>query len=250
MSDEIEVLPNDASRRDFLKKSLVTGAVIWSAPVVTSMPGGRAWAQEYVACVCNSSAFGLRVIIPLLSFDQTFGIDGCFADTGVLGIPDTVTVSAQVICGSDASQDGDCSARADITLLDVIVGPVVPVTAPDGTLRVQAGVLHSEASATCDDCVSPVGDSTAASARVAGTAVGGPITVDVDTACNLDVLNLGIVKVNEQTCNPDGSLSVNALHVRFPATGDPLVEVIAAHSQAGSVRSDGTVCPCVTCTTR
>ena len=79
------------SRRDFLKKSLVAGAVVWGAPAVTSLPGGRAWAQTYGQCLCNGDAYGLRVIIPGIGFDQTFGVDGSLINTGTLGIPNTAT---------------------------------------------------------------------------------------------------------------------------------------------------------------
>ena len=250
MADELETTQRGSSRRTFIKRSLVAGAVVWSAPAVTSLPAGRAWAKTYRTCSCTSSAYGLRVIIPLLSIDQTFGVDGCVADTGTLGATGTATVHATAVCGSDTSgTDVNCSAQATIATLDVLVGTVTTLT-PNGTLHLQATVLEADASAVCGQCLSPTGSSTAATASVAGTALGthsGGVTINVAADCNTDVLGLGLVKVNEQVCNPDNSLSVNALHIRVPATGTPIVEVIVAHAQAGSVRSDGTSCPCATC---
>jgi len=246
VAEDLEIARKDSSRRDFIKKSVAAGAIIWSAPVVTSLPGGRAWAA-YRFCSCTSNAYGLRVIIPTIGLDQIYGVDGCLADTGVLGVPNTVTVQATVVCGSDTSgQDVNCIANADIATLDIIVGAVTALT-PNGTVRVRASVLHADASSVCGTCASPVGHSSAASASLAGTLVGGTIGINVGTSCNLDVAHLGIVKVNEQTCDANSRLGVNALHVRFPATGTPLVEVIAAHADAGSVRSDGSTCACTTC---
>ena len=251
MADELETAERGASRRTFIKRSLVAGAVVWAAPAVTSLPAGRAWAKTYRTCSCTSSAYGLRVIIPLLSIDQTFGVDGCVVGPFTVGSAGVATVTAQAVCGNDTSgTDVNCAAQATIASLDVLVGTVTTLT-PNGTLHVQATVLEADASAVCGQCLSPTGSSTALTASVKGTLLGaahsGGITIDVNADCNTDILNLGLVKVNEQVCNLDNSLSVNALHIRVPATGTPIIEVIAAHAEAGSVRSDGVSCPCVTC---
>ena len=251
MADEPETAERGSSRRTFIKRSLVAGAVVWSAPAITSMPAGRAWAKTYHTCTCTSSAYGLRVIIPILSIDQTFGVDGCVVGPFTVGSAGVATVTASAVCGNDTSGTNvNCAAQATIASLDVLVGSVTTLT-PNGTLHLQATVLEADASSVCGQCVSPTGSSTAATASVAGTALGaahsGGVTINVDAGCNTDVLGLGLVKVNEQVCNADDSLSVNALHIRVPATGTPIVEVIASHAQAGSSHSDGRICPCVTC---
>ena len=229
MSDEKTT--EDSGRRDFLKRSLVTGAVLWSAPVVSSLPSGKAWAQTYGVCDCNASAFGLFVSIPLLGISQTLGEDTCVADVN-LGNATTARVRATTVCGADfSSVDAGCSAEATIATLTVGVGPRL---AP--TLTVNAAVLLTTASASCGAC-GTTGGFTAASVAVGGSLVGGPISVNVGAACNTDVASLGLVIVNEQVCN-GATLSINALHVNVPG----VIEVIAAHSEAGA-----TGCPCTTC---
>ncbi|MGH2727438.1 MAG: twin-arginine translocation signal domain-containing protein [Actinomycetota bacterium] len=220
---------HDSSRRDFLKKSLVGGAVLWSAPVVTSLPGGKAWAQTYGVCNCDASAFGLFVSIPALGIAQTFGEDGCVANVP-LGNNTVAFVRATTVCGADfSSVNAGCSSEATIATLVVRAGPAV---AP--TLLVNAQVLFTTASATCSPC-GTTGAFSAASVTVSGSLVGGPINVDVGAACNTSVA--GLVTVNEQFC-VGGTLNVNAVHVNLPG----IIEVIAAHSEAGA-----TGCPCTTC---
>lgn len=221
----------DSNRRDFLKKSLATGAVLWSAPVVTSLPGGKAWAQTYGICNCNSEAFGLFVSIPLLGISTTFGADGCVANVSQ-GNNTVASVRAQTVCGADFdSVNAGCSGEATVATLVVRAGSSL---AP--TLLVTASVLFTNASATCEPC-NTTGSFSAAAVSLSGSLVGAPINVNVGAACNTDVAGLGLVVVNEQICNGD-VLTINALHVTVPG----IIEVIAAHSEAGA-----TGCPCTTC---
>lgn len=214
------------SRREFLKKGAAAGTLVWAAPSIATLPGGRAWAQTYPRdCPCTADAFGLRVIIPPLGINETFGVGGCVADVNV-GVAGTATVTSATVCGeadSDGS-DGACSANASIETLNVVVGPPL---AP--TLTVAASVLTSEATAQCDPC-NNTGTSTIASLVVNG------ITVTALSECNNDVLGLGLITLNEQTCAGD-TLSVNALHI----TVSGIIEVIVAHSEAGGV---GCCTPC------
>lgn len=220
MSDQ-ELARVDSGRRDFLKKSLVTGAVIWGAPAVTSLPGGRAWAQTYGQCTCNGSAYGLRIIVPNLGYDQTFGEDGSVVD--VDEIPIGGSVSGTVITGNDSSSvDGSCGGNASIATLGVFGGP---------GFTVEAELISSQASATCDGC------GTSGSSNIALLEVNG-VPIAVTGTCNFDVLGNGAVIINEQSCDANGNLTVNAIHVTEPGQ----FEVIAAHSVAGA-----TGCPCVAC---
>jgi hypothetical protein len=214
-------------RRDFLKRSLVAGAAVWSAPIVTSLPGGRAWAQTYEVCNCNADAYGLFVSIPGLGIIQTFGVDGCLASVN-LGNNTTAAVQADTVCGADFSTvGGGCSGEATIKRVVIRAGPnALP------TLRVDARVLLTTASASCNPC-GTTGGFSAASVAVSGSLIGSPINVNVATACNLSVA--GLVIVNEQSCSGD-TLNINAVHVNVPG----VIEVIAAHSAAGA-----TGCPCV-----
>ncbi len=48
-----------SSRRDFLKRSAVTGAVVWSAPAISTL-SSKAWAQTYDGvCECDEGAYAL-----------------------------------------------------------------------------------------------------------------------------------------------------------------------------------------------
>lgn len=239
MSDQ-DLEKVDSGRRDFLKKSLVAGAVVWGAPAVTSLPGGRAWAQTYAQCLCNGDAYGLRVIIPLLGFDQTFGVDGSVVNTGTIALPGLGSVAATVVTGNDGSSvDGACFGQASIATLNLIVGSTI---AP--ALRVTAGVITSQATATCPPC-GTTGTSSIANASASGTLLGGgSIDLDAIAGCNTDVLNLGIIVINEQSCDANGNLTVNALHITVPG----VVEIIAAHSVAGAGdQAGGSNCPCTAC---
>jgi hypothetical protein len=238
MSDQ-EIEKVDSGRRDFLKKSLVAGAVAWGAPAVTSLPGGKAWAQTYNQCVCTGDAYGLRVIIPLLGFDETFGENGSLVNTGTIGIPPLGSVAATVVTGDEGSSvDGTCFGRASVATLDLIVGSTI---AP--SLRVTAGVLLSSATASCPPCGTQ-GTSSIANATASGTLLGGSIDLDAIASCNTDVLGLGIIVINEQSCDANGNLTVNALHITVPG----IVEVIVAHSVAGAGdQAGGSTCPCVAC---
>jgi len=219
-----EVGERSDSRRDFLKKSVVVGAAVWTAPAVLSLPGGKAWAQQYPVCNCNADAYGLRVIIPLLSFDQTFGVGGCIADTGSLGSPTIATVRAKVVCGeASSSVDGVCSADANVDKVLITVGN-------PATLRIAATVLQTSAGAACGTC-NTTGNFSIVNLQVNGT------TINVGGVCNFHPLGLTAVTINEQTCNGD-TLSVNAIHVNVPG----VIEVIVSHSEAGA-----TGCPCTTC---
>ncbi|MGH9243687.1 MAG: choice-of-anchor P family protein [Acidimicrobiales bacterium] len=205
----------DESRRSFIRRSAIAGGAAWAAPAVVSLSSAGAQVGTPRPCPCTADAFGLRVVIPPLGIDETFGVGGCVADTGVVGVPGTATVSAQVVCG-DATTGDVCTGAASIADLGVVVGPeLLP------TLTVDATIIESSASAACDPC------STTGSSSIASLTVNG-IAVDVTGACNLDVLDLGLVFVNEQTCTGD-TLEVNAIHILVP----DIVEVVVAHSEAG-----------------
>ncbi len=213
-------------RRQFITRGATLTAGMWAAPQLQSVAHAQGADGTPPVCPCISDAFGLRVIIPALGIDVTLGVDGCVIDTGVIGAPGTATVAATVVCGEASSDATGCRAAASIATLDVVVGSEL---AP--TLTVNATVLASNASATCDPC------NTRGAATVTSLAVNN-LDVNVTGTCNNDVLGLGLVTFNEQTCAPDGTLSVNALHINVAG----IAEVIAAHSEAGA---EG--CPCTPC---
>jgi hypothetical protein len=233
MDEDLRV--SDTSRRDFLKKSVAVGAAVWAAPTVMSLPAGRAWAQQYPVCNCSADAYGLFVSV-LGQEVGTFGqATSCLLPAGPVGIAETALVTANLVCGSASSSvDGSCNAAAGlVSSVDIVIGPSL---AP--TLRVQASVLTSQASASCPPC-STQGTSSVATLTVSGSLVGGTISLNAVSTCNLDVGGLGLVIVNEQTCDAD-TLSVNALHVTVAG----IAEVIVGHAEAGA-----TGCGCVPCGT-
>lgn len=233
MSDQ-DLERADSGRRDFLKKSIVAGAVVWGAPAVTSLPGGKAWAQSYNDCLCTADAYGLRVIIPIIGLDQTFGVDGSLVNVSPIAIPVVGgSVAATAVTGTDSSSAGGaCAGMASVATLNLQVGPTL---AP--ILTVTAAVITSQASATC-----PFPCGTAGSSSLANLVVNG-ININATSQCNNDVLNLGLVILNQQTCDADGNLTVNAIHITVPG----IIEVIVSHSVAGAGSPGGSNCPCVAC---
>jgi hypothetical protein len=202
---------------------------------VTSLPGGRAWAQQYPVCNCNADAFALSVSIlggaPIVLGAAT----SCVLGPLPIVVP-PVTVNAAIVCATASSTvDGACSADSGIvSTLSVVVANSNPLLPP--LLSVVASVLTSQVTANCSPCAT-VGDSNIASLTI------NSIGVNVNSlTCNNDVLGLGIVKFDEQTCSGD-TLGVNALHVGFPSIVSPtIVDVIVAHSEAGA-----TGCGCTPC---
>ncbi|MEX2556719.1 MAG: choice-of-anchor P family protein [Actinomycetota bacterium] len=234
MSDQ-DLEKVDSGRRDFLKKSIVAGAVVWGAPAVTSLPGGRAWAQTYGECSCNGDAYGLRLIIPALGLDQTLGVDGSLVNVSPIAIPVVGgSVAATAVTGLDGSSvNGACFGRASVATLDLQVGPAL---AP--ILTVAASIITADASASCPPCA------TSGQSSIANLVVNG-ITVNATSACNNDVLNLGLVVINQQSCDAEGNLTVNAIHITVPG----IIEVIVSHAVAGAGdgAAGGSDCPCVAC---
>lgn len=233
MSDQEEKV--DSGRRDFLKKSLVAGAVAWGAPAVTSLPGGRAWAQTYNGCPdpagpCVTNAFGLQITTPITGTLTFPGAPGpsptCVINPTVPGIINL----AATICGDV----GDCTANGYIENLDldILSAAGLPI------LSLQARILSATAttSGDCPPCA------TTGSSIIAGLVINGG-AIDVTSPCNtfipvVPVLPIAELRINEQVCNGD-SLTVNALRLTIPTLG---IEVITGHAEAGR---EG--CTCTTC---
>ena len=217
------------NRRDFLKKSVLAGGLVWVAPAIStvSSAGAQAPGTPVSAC-CRSSAFGLQVSL-LNGAAQTFGVGGCVAQVdlkagGTSFLP-AVTVKASTVCGNSSSPaGGPCTATASLVNLE-IGGTLIATTFPGG---IAATALSSSAAADCQAC------RTTGSSTLVGLRVG---TVNVSASvCNLSIL--GLVAVNEQVCNADGILTVNALRVTIPG----VINLIVSQSQAGAPG-----CACLTC---
>lgn len=219
------------SRREVMRRgAVIGGAAAWAVPTVQTIglrAAGAATGTPQPAC-CHSSAFGLRVQIPALGIDETFGVGGCLADTGQIGDPATASVRATAVCGNtDNSDGGPCEGTASIATLEVIVGEE-PLTGVS-TLEVAAETLTSQASAPCAPGCGTTGGATIQSLTVNGDGV------TVTGTCNFDVLgavglgSLGEITFNRQQCEGD-TLNVDSLYLNVLDT----ILVSAAHSEAGA----------------
>jgi hypothetical protein len=223
----------EGSRREFLKKSAVVGGLAWSMPAVASLPGGRAWAQTYPpACTCTAEAFGMRIIIPPVGFDQTYDAGAedppvIAVDTGQinLGALGRIRVQANIVTAdTGVPPQGGCHGVAALDFLR-ISGTALPLP----VRPIQTAEIAAEAHASCDGC------NTGGGSSVVGLLIGTPPVIIPIGVCNLSVA--GLVVVGEQFCTGD-VLTVNALHVNIPG----IIEVIVGHAEAGA-----TDCPCTTC---
>lgn len=223
--------PSDATRREFLKRSAVAGAVVWSAPAIASLPGGRAWAQDYDPCPgcaeCDAQATAVNVLgIAIGQVDS-----GCDCGIGPINqTVGTVNVKASVACAK--ADDDACTASTYLENVEILVGSV-PLL---GDVFVKAQTLSS-----CVSC--GTGDSYVLNLAVhVGTQDPDPLVLSAN--CNgtpvrvtVGGIDLADVVFNEQVC-AGGTLTVNALRVTILGTGD----VIVGQSKAG-----GTGCACTAC---
>jgi hypothetical protein len=247
VSEGTELETHDGSRRDFLKKSLVAGAAVWAAPAVASLPGGKAFAQQYAACTCAGNAYGLKVVLTgLVNVNQTYGVDGCVVGPISVINNATAAISASAVCGSDtSSQGGACGAQATIATLSVRLGPdpIGPILPP---FLLNATVIESHASATCIGLCHTVGGSTIANLQIGGTLLGGSLHTIATAGCNTNVLGLGIIKLNEQFCS-GSTINVNAIHITLNLAGILTADITVAHSDASASRTGQPPCPCHIC---
>lgn len=252
-----------STRRDFLKKSAVAGAVTWSAPAITALSSGKAWAQAdgYEKCPCFAEATALFVSLlgkTVVNVTPETLDDECVAkvDTGSSILDGGLRVEARVLCANEEEPDnGPCVASASVAEVAIHIGPALLEELGDlvdrlleelelddvlngllgdngkkkAGLTIRATVLTAEATASCDKCPTR-GESSIATLSINGK------KPDIDLrACNASVL--GLLTVNEQECKGD-TITVRALHIDL---GDVL-EVIVSEAQAG-----GNDCPCETC---
>lgn len=269
----------ETTRRDFLKRAAIGGAVVWSAPTITTLTGPRAWADHY-AGVCDAEATGLRVRLgddTLLDLGHAERVqdgevctvrvgridenpDGSFTfkSVSVLGL---FRIAAELACGQIFSEDGRCRALARVVDLVLVFGGDGEDDDDDGLIGgIQLGLadgltdhhgpraktviriqlLRAEATGSIGD---PNADTTGNS-LVAKVTVNDepPKHLRAQADCNFNVDILGLVRLifNEQFCK-DGKLVVRALRVEVPASDHGLLEVVGAEVK---VRGAG---DCVAC---
>jgi len=241
MSEIEDTKTVDSSRRDFLKKSVAAGAVVWAAPVVTSLPGGAARAAPSPcpnpAGACTATAYGLQITAPIVGTitlpDATGGPPThCVVNPT---LPPTINLLA-TICGDVTSTAQACFARGYVEDLDLDILPLIGLP----LLSVQATVLEAIAgtSGECPPCTTFSEGSTIAGLVINGGAIN--VTSPCNTVINIPGSSpLVTVRLNEQTCDANGRITVNALRINVPALG---IQVIAGHAESAR-----TGCTCVTC---
>lgn len=206
------------SRREFLKKSAVAGAVVWSAPAIATLPGGGAWAAQYGpgACDCTENAYALKVFAAgIINISEIV-----LPQNGATSVA-TVNVGNGLIVANVLNATTDnCAARASVLDLTVNLGDILQV---GGLLNlgltlptIFATVLESTASAN--------GGCPEANANIARLELGGSNLLTVgtgpNTGVNLDILGAVIAQViiNEQgtdCVNGQTSAFANALHIHI-----------------------------------
>lgn len=250
------------TRRDFIKRSAAAGAVVWSAPTITTLAAPRAWADHYQPA-CDAQATGLIVrllgedLLVLGRADRPEEGEVCTVRVGriderpdgtftyearsILGL---FRLAAEIACGQIVREDGTCKAIAKVADLvielgdgdddGVGVGLLGALHLADGdhprrrqVIRVQLARAEATSGdpATGESFLTKVTD-----------AHGRNLLADAD--CNFDVSVAGVVQVriDEQECH-DGQLVVRAVHVLIPAGAGELLEIIG-----GEARARGATC--------
>lgn len=261
-----------ATRREFIKRSTLAGAVVWTAPVVVTLPAGAAWANQYgQQGTCQPEATALKVILgdrQVACWGRAIRpVDGevCAIQLGKemdegsfrIASPNTpllvgpMQISVDVACGQVFQESSDCKAVArvlDLTLefhgdrdgdpRDRLLDLDLSSGQPTSKLRFQ--LLAAEADGSTDPSVPTIGTSS-----LAGTTIyrlGDAQSLFLVSDCNYDVTLLRHVRIiaNEQICQDD-CLTVRALRIVIPTRDGRDLQIIAAET---SVRGAG---PCRAC---
>lgn len=216
--ERVEDLPSSSSRRDFMKKGAIAGALAWAAPSIASLPGSRVLAGHTTPCPCTdcrASACSVLALGDCLTPDLV----GCISadvDTGSGSVP-RVRVNANVAC--QRADDATCSAQA------LVEGARIRIGEDPGAIDISV-----ESAASCVHC--GTGDSQAEDITVNGD------PIEIPEGCN-QTLDLGVAQLafNVQEC-VDGTLTTEAL--RITALGAEAV--VLARSSAGA-----SGCACTAC---
>jgi hypothetical protein len=231
----------EQNRREFLKRSAVVGGAVWAAPAIATVGSAIAQTPGSVPCKCTNSACGLSAAGVLTT--KCFGVGGTTAEcTAVVPQSDvlkTVTVQADSVCGH-LPTNGSCQAQACVANAVVNIGGAAGSTVTASSLQ----TCTSETSGTpCTEC-----------AQVNGLVCLNGTTNCVDTAlrgspfkCN-EILFPGngllTIIANRQTCNADGTRTVDGLFITALQMNQT---VTVASATAGCA---GCVCTaCAGCTT-
>ncbi|MCW2647860.1 MAG: hypothetical protein QOF87_26 [Pseudonocardiales bacterium] len=178
----------------------------------------------------NSSAYGVKstlltgvVVGPLAtSTCPTGGPDSVVsANLGALG--GTGVINADSACDDAAGTSSATGSAAGVALLTPLLVPLLPA--------ISATLI----SATCNGAApdAPTGSSTFTNATIGGVAINSSPGANTNL---LNLTNVVVITINEQTTGPAGVLTVNALHVAVgPIVNGvgSLADVVIGHAACG-----------------
>lgn len=204
-------------RMRFVRRGGAIGAVVAAALVLGAMPAS--------AAPGDGSAFAAQVSVTLLGAPAVNV--GPLAPSSTSGSPSASLASIDAaglvtagVVNTSATLDeatGVVTAHADLANVGLALGTALGLT---GTIEaVAADCQATQAGVT--------GSSTLAGVQIAG------ISVPVNPPPNTGV-DIGLAKVvfNEQIMNPDGSLTVNAIHIYANAVA-ATADIILAQARCG-----------------
>lgn len=201
-------------RMGFVRRGGAIGAVVAASLVLGAMPAsaapgdGEAYAVKVAVTLLGAPAVNVGPLAPSNTGGPT---EASLASVNAAGIVTAGLVTSEATLNEET---GEVHAQADIA--NVGIG----LAALKGTI----GAVN----ATCDATQA----GTTGSASIANVALPG-VSVPVNPAPNTTIaLPLVTIIFNEQIQNPDGSLTVNAVHIKLKAlvgTGD----IILANARCG-----------------
>ncbi|MGI8535461.1 MAG: choice-of-anchor P family protein [Mycobacteriales bacterium] len=197
--------------------TLVTAAPALAAP---ANPGG-----------INGSAFGLSVqAAGILNIGPTPQVvlppDGTRREVSTVNVPASPLVTANVLA---VATQGDPTAGTSTATATVAMAEVLPNLIPGQPSVLSADAVNAQ-------CTSTTAGQTGSSSLTNLRANGQPLANATPGANTVvQVQGLARVVLNEQITNPDGSLTVNGVHVTLlPAViGQPGAEIILASVTCG-----------------
>ncbi len=178
----------------------VAASLMLGAMPASAAPGdGSAYAVDVAVTLLGQPAVDVGPLAPSNTDGPT---SASVADVNVAGLVTAALITSESVLNEET---GEVHAQADLANVGINLGPL------DGTI----GAVN----ATCDATQA----GTTGSASIANLQLPG-VSVPVNPAPNTTI-NLPLVSIvfNEQIENPDGSLTVNAIHIKLNAlvgTGD------------------------------
>lgn len=181
----------------------VAASLMLGAMPASAAPGdGSAYAVDVAVTLLGQPAVNVGPLAPSNTDGPT---SASVADVNVAGLVTAGVITSESVLNEET---GEVHTQADLANVGINLGPL------DGTI----GAVN----ATCDATQA----GTTGSASIANLQLPG-VSVPVNPAPNTTI-NLPLVSIvfNEQIENPDGSLTVNAIHIRLNAlvgTGDVIL---------------------------